>query len=51
MSERTFKTDKEFILGVKNWMETPEEEILKQVMEYTGFENYEFLYTSTKFTN
>ena len=45
---REFKTDKEFILGVKNWMETPEEEILKQVMEYTGFENYEFLYTSTK---
>ena len=43
-----FENENEFILGVKNWISTPAEEVLEEVMEYTGFEHYELLHTSTK---
>lgn len=43
-----FKEENEFILGVKNWMDKPVEEVLKEVMEFTGYENYELIYDSTK---
>ena len=43
-----FDEENEFILGVKNWLDKSEYEIVKEVMEYTGFENCELLYTSTK---
>ena len=45
---REFEGEDEFILGIKNWIEQPEDKILKEVLEYTGFENYELLHTSTK---
>lgn len=42
-----FDNENEFILGIKNWIDNPEE-VLEQVLEYTEFTNYELLHTSTK---
>ena len=43
-----FDNENEFILGIKNWIDKPEEEVLEEVLKYTGFENYELIHTSTK---
>ncbi|MBR2290488.1 MAG: hypothetical protein IJ867_07970, partial [Clostridia bacterium] len=43
-----FETEEEFILGIKNWISVPVEEVLQEVLEYTGFSNYELLHTSNK---
>jgi len=40
--------EEEVILGIKNWIEMPEEDVLEKVMEYTGFSNAELLHTSQK---
>ena len=40
--------EKEVILGIKNWIEMPEKDVLEKVMEYTGFSNAEVLHTSQK---
>ena len=44
---KEFEED-EFILGIKNWIDKPEKDVLEEIMEYTGFEKYELLHTSTK---
>ena len=43
-----FKDEDEFILGIKNWISKPEDEVINEVLEYTGFENYELIHTSQK---
>lgn len=43
-----FDDEDEFILGIKNWIDKPEEDVLDEVLKYTGFKNYELLHTSTK---
>ena len=45
---KEFEENDEFILGIKNWIDKPEEDVLEEVMKYTGFEKYELLHTSTK---
>lgn len=40
--------ENEFILGIKNWIDKPEKDVLDEVLKYTGFKNYELLHTSTK---
>ncbi|MBR1540551.1 MAG: hypothetical protein IJ629_05260 [Clostridia bacterium] len=42
-----FEAEEETILGIKNWIDNPEK-TLEEVMEYTGFTNYELLHTSNK---
>ena len=43
-----FDDETEFILGIKNWVDKPEDEVLDEVLKYTGYGDYELLYTSTK---
>lgn len=43
-----FETEKEFILGIKNWIDVPTEEVLQEVLANTGFRKYELLHTSEK---
>lgn len=43
-----FNSENEVILGIKNWINDSVEEVLDDVMKYTGYDNYEFLYTSDK---
>ena len=43
-----FETEEEFILGIKNWIEMPTEEVLQEVLENTGFDKYQLLHTSEK---
>lgn len=45
---KEFEKEDEFILGIKNWIDKPQEEVLSEVLDNTGFENYELLHTSTK---
>ena len=45
---KEFEEENEFILGIKNWIDKPEKDVLEEVMKYTGFEKYELLHTSTK---
>ncbi len=43
-----FEEDDEIILAVKNWLDKDVNDILNEVMENTGYTNYEFLYNSYK---
>ena len=45
---KEFEESDEFILGIKNWIDKSENDVLNEIMEYTGFNNYELLYSSTK---
>ena len=45
---KEFEENDEFILGIKNWIDKSQDEVLNEVLENTGFENYELLHTSTK---
>lgn len=41
-----FQNEDEFILGIKNWIEMPENEVLNKVLNYTGYDKYELLHSS-----
>jgi len=46
-----FEQEDEFIVGIKNWNKKPIDAILDEIVVYTGFENYELVYSSDESAN
>jgi len=45
---KEFEEDDEIIVGIKNWLNKKPEDIIKEIIKYTGYTDYEFLYDSVK---